>query len=750
MRQLAWQWRGVLAIAPSVAGVVILMRGIGLLQAWEWAAFDQYMRLRPPEMTDNRVVIVGLDENDVSEIGQAIVPDEIYAQLITKLRDQSPRAIGFDIYRDLPVEPGHDALNEVYKATPNLVGIQKVVGEAGRERISPPPVLADLGQVSANDIIPDADNTVRRGLISVRSATGETVYGLSLYLALLYLEPEGIAPQMVGDDSWWLGKTLFEPFESNDGGYVRADAQGYQQVLNYRGASQSFEQVSVMDVLNDRLPDDWARDRIVLIGAVGDSFKDSAYTPYSSSLLSIPETMSGVEIHAQLTSQLISAALEGRPLIRSWSEPVEWAWILLWSGMSATLIWQCGKTGVQPVGGAIYKRYKRELGIAGLAATLGGVTYVPFWFGWWLPVVPAALSAALAATAVTAYLAHTAKDIRRTFGRYLSDDIVTALLETPGGQKLGGDRRQVTILTSDLRGFTALSSRLSPEMVIKILNFYLGHMAEIVARHHGTIDEFMGDGILILFGAPMKRENDAQRAVACALDMQLAMEGINKTIAAWDVPALEMGIGIHTGEVVVGNIGSEKRAKYGVVGSPVNLTYRIESCTLGGQVLISDETLEMAGPGVSVASQQTVMPKGIAKPIMIHEVTGLGAPYDIQLPQPEEIFSPLKDSTLVCFRLVKDKQVGSNSYVGEMVELSAKGAIIVTEAAAANSVELMSNIKLNFLSMGSATTHQDIYAKVVKKDPKKDQIQVCFTAVPPNVMTRLQELRTDNVDCQAA
>ena len=163
---------------------------------------------------------------------------------------------------------------------------------------------------------------------------------------------------------------------------------------------------------------------------------------------------------------------------------------------------------------------------------------------------------------ITAYIARSAQDIRKTFGRYLTDEVVATLLESPEGLQLGGEHRKITILTSDLRGFTATSERLPPEEVVKILNFYLGYMADVITKYQGTIDEFMGDGILVLFGAPIAREDDPARAVACAIDMQLVMEPINKQIKEWGLTPLEMGIGINTGEVVVGNIGSLKRTKY--------------------------------------------------------------------------------------------------------------------------------------------------------------------------------------------
>src|SRR5919202_4886092 len=192
LKQRLGKCRVVWITAPSIAGLVILMRMLGLLQLGEWAAFDQYMRLRPSEARDNRIAIVGIDEADVKSIGQPILPDKVYAQLIEKLKVRQPRAIGLDVFRDLPVEPGHEQLVRVFQSTPNLVGIEKVVGELGRERVAPPPDLKAKGQVGANDLIVDADSKVRRGFISVDNSAGETVYSFSLYLALLYLEAEGI------------------------------------------------------------------------------------------------------------------------------------------------------------------------------------------------------------------------------------------------------------------------------------------------------------------------------------------------------------------------------------------------------------------------------------------------------------------------------------------------------------------------------------------------------------------------------
>ncbi len=218
--------------------------------------------------------------------------------------------------------------------------------------------------------------------------------------------------------------------------------------------------------------------------------------------------------------------------------------------------------------------------------------------------------------------------IRQTFGRYLTNEVVASLLETPEGLRLGGERRTVTILLSDLRGFTPLAERLTPEQVVRILNNYLGAMADVVCRFQGTVDEFIGDSVLALFGAPTMREDDARRAVACALAMQKAMTEVNARNREAGLPAVQMGIALNTGEVVVGNIGSERRSKYGVVGSPVNLTARMQASTLGGQVLISEGTLASAGAGLVVGERRLIAAKGFDGPVAVYELRSLGTPSD--------------------------------------------------------------------------------------------------------------------------
>jgi class 3 adenylate cyclase len=216
------------------------------------------------------------------------------------------------------------------------------------------------------------------------------------------------------------------------------------------------------------------------------------------------------------------------------------------------------------------------------------------------------------------------KFIRATFGRYLSDEIVTDILERPEGLELGGDLREVTIMMSDIRGFTTLSERLAPAEVVTMLNRYLGAMTDIILAHQGTIDEFIGDAILAVFGAPQRREDDADRAVRCALAMQDAMADINRANEADGLPAVATGIALNTGKVIAGNIGSERRSKYGFVGHPMNVTSRIEDLSAGGEILVADSTLDKLTTDYRVTDTRELKVKGIDQLVVVHRIEGAG------------------------------------------------------------------------------------------------------------------------------
>ena len=379
LRQQIGKWQGVLIAAPTVAGLVIAITSSGLLQMMEWATHDQWVRLRPREPIDSRIIIVTINESDLQKLGKWPVSDAVLAQLIKTLKAHQPSIIGLDLYRNLPVAPGQQALIQVFKSTPNIIGVEKAVGEA----VAPHPTLSQLGQVASADLVLDADGKVRRGLLTIKDK-GRTQEGLGVKLALKYLESKGLSLQMIDakNKHYRLGKAEFKPFTGSEAVYVGTNSGGYQILLNFRGTQENFRTVSITDVLANRISSNVIKGRIVLIGATGQSSNDFFFTPYSGHFFTSPKRMPGVIVHANITSQILSAALEGRPLVHVWPDPVEWLWITGWAFVGATVGWillQSNLFGTRWI-------------VLGLwIVPTGGIlftgSFLAFLAGWWIPVV---------------------------------------------------------------------------------------------------------------------------------------------------------------------------------------------------------------------------------------------------------------------------------------------------------------------------------------------------------------------------
>ncbi|MBF0096516.1 MAG: adenylate/guanylate cyclase domain-containing protein [Magnetococcales bacterium] len=327
--------------------------------------------------------------------------------------------------------------------------------------------------------------------------------------------------------------------------------------------------------------------------------------------------------------------------------------------------------------------------------------------------------------------------IRSIFNRYMSDEVVESLLETPDGLQMGGDKRLVTVLMSDLRGFTAISETLPPETVVTIINQYLERMTEIVFKYKGTVSNFLGDGILILFGAPILREDDAQRAVACALEMQMAMPELNIRNQEQGFPDLQMGIGIHTGTVVAGNIGSVKRSQYTVMGRAVNLTARIESYAVGGQVLISEQTRQACATDLRIDHTLEVMPKGIDQPIPLYQIGGIAGAYPVYLGECRATeYCKLGANIPVQLALMTGKQIDALSYSAYICAVSPQGAQLLTEAP----LTAFCNIKLVLL--GRYEVIPGLLAKVTAGDVEGNApVEIVFTFVPPKAAALFLAIR---------
>lgn len=321
--------------------------------------------------------------------------------------------------------------------------------------------------------------------------------------------------------------------------------------------------------------------------------------------------------------------------------------------------------------------------------------------------------------------------IRQIFGRYLSNEVVDSLLERSEGLAFGGQRREVTILFSDLRGFSTLTDELEPEQVVRLLNNYLSAMTDVIQRHHGTIDEILGDAILCIFGAPLRRADDAERAITCALEMQQAMATVNTWNRAQGLPEVEMGIGIHTGDAVVGNIGSEKRSKYGVVGTPVNIASRIESFTLGGQVLVSGTTVAAVRAPLHVTDELTVHPKGSPEPIRLVEISGIDGETPIRLAPTREPLRPLSAPLFVRCAMVERKSISEQRFEVEVVAASSKGAELRSSVAIPSLMDLM-------VRFDDESPHiADAFAKVIGPGTAPDTYVVRFTTLSPTARALL-------------
>lgn len=320
--------------------------------------------------------------------------------------------------------------------------------------------------------------------------------------------------------------------------------------------------------------------------------------------------------------------------------------------------------------------------------------------------------------------------IREAFGRYLSDDVVESILESPQGLALGGERRRATIMVTDLRGFTPISEQLKPEQVVELLNSYFQRMFAVAQQYQGTINEISGDALLILFGAPQHLEDRAPKAVACAIAMQNAMAEVNEANRAKGLPELEMGIGINEAEVIVGNVGSSRRSKYGVVGAGVNLTHRIQSYATGGQILVSESVCKELGDILRIDDRMEVQPKGSEAPIVLYEVGGIGQPYNLLLEDKEAGLTPLSAEIDIRYAILDGKHITPQDMPGEIVNLSLRACEFRTQLA----LEPLMNLKFRLAGVSPKLASKDFYGKVEKNhygDPHGSRVR--FTALPPAI-----------------
>jgi len=620
-----------LIIGLAVCFVVMALRYGGKLQTMELAAYDTFLQSQPQVMLrDPNIVLVKLSETDLRHQGQWPLSDGTVARLLRILLDQQPRVIGLDMYRDIPVPPGSEELVEVFSRNANIVTVKKL-GDDKSPGVPQPYVVKDDDIVGFNDLLVDPGGIARRGILFMNY--GQSDYrSLALLLALYYLHSEGIGAQSdpYHPEVLRLGKTTIVPFESDSGGYSGADARGYQFLLDFSSLGSAFTSLSLSDVLEDKLPKDLCRDKVVIVCASAESLNDFFFIPFSRSPDSGQRVFGG-ELHASAVSQLIRCAQRGTAPMDYFGEIPESAWILLWSvlgcvmGLKARSFWQFLVSNLCALSILVF----------GALALFRG--------GFWIPVVPPALACLFSGGLLTSFTAYREKAQRailmRLFSSHVSRDVAEALWEQKDQFTDNGRPRPrelvATVLFTDLRGFASIAEKLEAGALIDWLNEYMEAMTKHVMSHGGMVNKFIGDAVMALFGVPVGRtaeseiDSDACSALHCALAMKKELEELNKKWSKNNRPTVNMRVGIFTGPLVVGCIGSVERLEYTVIGDTANIASRLENFdkTFDAdntcRILIGDATLRRLNGRFFTRKLGEVALKGKKRKVGVYQVLGL-------------------------------------------------------------------------------------------------------------------------------
>jgi adenylate cyclase len=612
-------------------GITLLLIGLRAVGGLEWVelvAYDGMVRLRPSQGMDERLLVVGITEKDIQARGGYLqLPDQVYADAIKTLQQAAPKAIGLDVYRDKPIEPGHKALLQQLKQSDRVIAITKTIDQS-QPTIAAPPGLPGQ-QIGFNNFVVDRDGVLRRALLFTRDEADKVIPSFSLVLAGRYLKDQGIEPQEHAKNPEWMqwGTEVFVPLSFRRGAYVNNDVRGEQVLLNYRGNSRTIPQVSLGDLLAGRVAPTQIRDRIILIGHVAESARDFFYTPFTAGSTEL--RMPGVMIHSQMVSQFLDAGLGIRRLLWLWNPSLELWWIFLWSLIGGLLGWRLR----HPV--------LLSLLLVVTIAVLFSLCFLGFSLAGWIPLIPPLLGLVLTGGSVVAYVAQQAQKqqqmVMRLLGQSTSPEIANTLWQRRDelllNGKLPGQRLIATLLFTDLRGFSSISEIYTPEQLLVLLNEYLEVLTTLVQSHQGVINKFTGDGIMAVFGVPIAHEReteiqaDACHAVDCAIAMAVALDKLNLQWKTQGLPPLQMRVGIFTGPVVTGSLGSAIRLEYGVIGDSVNIASRLESVEKERQptpcrILIARQTLQYLPAHYQVEAWGEMALKGKEETVEVFRVVG--------------------------------------------------------------------------------------------------------------------------------
>ncbi|HEX5218353.1 MAG TPA: adenylate/guanylate cyclase domain-containing protein [Verrucomicrobiae bacterium] len=577
------KWRST-PIAVSLQIVLLVFLGAlfiqrqGWLQFLEFRAYDIFIRHQPKAATSDPIVLIEMTEEDIHDPQlDWPIPDTALAELFRKLEAHQPAVIGFDIWRDLPVPKngsGIRELNEVLLAHTNILAI--FTTDTGTDIGAPAVLKTNTDRIAFNDnflIDFEVDRTIPKVRRSALFSTNSDAFPFAV--ATYYLKGKGIAPAPDPDNEsgFILGKARIRDLGPNDGPYVGAASDQFFQILLDFKCPEDFTRYSFVDVLTPgKIPEGKLKDKILIVGTNTKSVFDERVTP-------LHRDHRGMEVQAMVVNQLLRMALDGEKPIRTLRDWQEDAWMLLWA----------------LVGGAVGYRVRSPWRFGpesmGCLVALGGIVWFAFSQGWWLPLAAPAVAYVPAALLVTSYHAYQQRSMRsvlmKLYSRHVSKEIAESIWENREsflqGQRPLAQKLVVTVLFTDLKGFSTISERMEPARLYEWLNGYLGAMAQVIQEHGGVLKQFTGDGILALFGVPVphttteEQAKDATAAVRCALALGRRLVELRRDWQAAGLPPVSMRAGLYTGEVAAGSVGSDDRFEYAVIGDVVNTASRLES-----------------------------------------------------------------------------------------------------------------------------------------------------------------------------
>ena len=556
--------------------VVAIARSTGLLQGAEFSTYDRFFRIRAGDAASQLpVTLVSIREQDLNLYGYPL-NDGLLAHAVENLLAAQPRAIGIDLYRDLPVPPGTDALRALIRSNPRVVVIEKVGGEDGES--VPPPSGASEEQVGFSDFPVDPGGIVRRGLLYLWDSDRKAHYSFGLRIAAIHLAGDGIAVKPDPDNPLCIriGAARLCPLQSGEGGYVGLDDRGFQFLIDYAIGRDAVSPLTLQDVVEGRFSEASIRDRVVILGTSATSVLDTFFTPLLPGPGDAP--MSGSYLHSLVAGQLIREAAGLRAPLRTLTALADWPLLLIASALG-------GLVGLLLGAGWAFAAVV-SVGVA----AIGGGSFVLFREGLWVPPVQIAAAWAGAATLVALQRLlderNEKKVIRSLFEGMLGEEVFTEIWSQREQFLAQGSVRSqlalITVLMADLKGFSGAAEEMDPVALMDWINEFMRALAITTAAHDGVVDDYAGDGLKADFGIPPRQRNeemnrDAVNAVRAALAMGEALDRLNERWRSKDLPTGRIRIGINTGPAVLGTLGAGSRVKYTSIGDTVNTASRLES-----------------------------------------------------------------------------------------------------------------------------------------------------------------------------